>query len=190
MKCQTILLKKFFGLKGAVYYEAIAMAIFSRVKIHMWSYVIHRLGGPYWEKLCPRSWVPPEAVGNRQFASSPGTLFCLNNKIHFSLANADNSASFKRKMVLNHRFCSFTTTNKLVNEAVNDSARVSGQDRKNCPLSEPIRLQDFEDSAPSQAQKKNKTCYFQMWRYHVFARKLTWYFIGVYIIIPNTTRIS
>ena len=26
------------------------------------------------------------------------------------------------------------------------------------------------------------TCYFHMWRYHVFARKLTWYFIGVYII--------
>ena len=25
------------------------------------------------------------------------------------------------------------------------------------------------------------TCYFQVWRYHVFA-KLTWYFIGVYII--------
>ena len=57
-------------------------------------------------------------------------MFCLNNKIHFSLANANNSASFKRKMVLNHQFCSFTTTNKLVNEAANDSARVSGQDRK------------------------------------------------------------
>ena len=27
------------------------------------------------------------------------------------------------------------------------------------------------------------TCYFHMWRYHVFARKLTWYFIGIYIII-------
>ena len=33
MKCQTILLKKFFGLKGAVHYEAIAMVIFSHVKI-------------------------------------------------------------------------------------------------------------------------------------------------------------
>ena len=59
-------------------------------------------------------------------------MFCQNNKIHFSLANANNSASIKRKMVLNDRFCSFTTTNKLVNEAANDSARVrvSGQDRK------------------------------------------------------------
>ena len=36
-------------------------------------------------------------------------------------------------MVLNHPFCSITTTNKLVNEAPNDSARVSGQDRKKLP---------------------------------------------------------
>ena len=154
MKCQTILLKTFFGLKGAVYYEAIAMAIFSRVKIHMWSYVIHRLGGPYWEKLCPRSWVPPEAVGNRQFASSPGTLFCLNNKIRFSLANADNSASFKRKMVLNHRFCSFTTTNKLVNEAVNDSARVSGQDRKKLPALGTNQIAGFRGFRPLASSEK------------------------------------
>ena len=44
MKCQTILLKQFFGLKGAVYYEAIAMGIFSHVKItcsfHMWRYQV------------------------------------------------------------------------------------------------------------------------------------------------------
>ena len=33
MKYQTILLKQFFGLKGAVYYEAIATVIFSHVKI-------------------------------------------------------------------------------------------------------------------------------------------------------------
>ena len=32
------------------------------------------------------------------------------------------------------------------------------------------------------------TCYFHMWRYQVFARKLTWYFIGVYIIIKNTKK--
>ena len=29
------------------------------------------------------------------------------------------------------------------------------------------------------------TCYFHMWRYHVFARKLTWYFIDIYIINTN-----
>ena len=43
-------------------------------------------------------------------------------------------------------FAHSQTTNKLVNEAANDSARVSGQDRK-IPLSEPVRLQDLEDSA-------------------------------------------
>ena len=32
------------------------------------------------------------------------------------------------------------------------------------------------------------TCYFLMWRYQVFARKLTWYFIGVYIIKENDKR--
>ena len=26
------------------------------------------------------------------------------------------------------------------------------------------------------------TCYFHVWRYHIFARKLIWYFTGVYII--------
>ena len=34
---------------------------------HAWSithiYVIYRPRGPYWEKLCPRSWVRPEAAG-------------------------------------------------------------------------------------------------------------------------------
>ena len=51
------------------------------------------------------------------------------------------------------------TTNKVVNEAANDSARNSGKDRKipgriNVLLSEPIRLQDLEDSARSQTWKK------------------------------------
>ena len=35
---------------------------------HMYIYVIHRLGGPYWEKLCPRSWVPPETVGRGRYS--------------------------------------------------------------------------------------------------------------------------
>ena len=26
------------------------------------------------------------------------------------------------------------------------------------------------------------TCYFDVWRYHVLMRKLTWYFIGIYIM--------
>ena len=33
------------------------------------------------------------------------------------------------------------------------------------------------------------TCYFHMWRYHVFVRKLTWYFIGIYIIKRDISSI-
>ena len=36
----------------------------------------------------------------------------------------------------------------------------------------------------------NITCYFHMRRYQVFARKLTWYFIGVYIIYIRHLKIT
>ena len=36
--------------------------IATRRFLAVYLYVIHRLGGPYWEKLCPRSWVPPEGT--------------------------------------------------------------------------------------------------------------------------------
>ena len=45
------------------------------------------------------------------------------------------------------------STNKLVNEAANDSAQ-GERIVKYRPLSEPIRSQDLEDSARSQAWKK------------------------------------
>ena len=58
-------------------------------------------------------------------------------------------------------FAHSQTIHKLVNEASNDSARVSRQDRqKNCRLPEPIRLQDLENSARSLTKKKNKCRYF------------------------------
>ena len=57
-------------------------------------------------------------------------------------------------------FAHSQTTKKLVNEAVNDSARVSGQDRKIPPALGPIRLPDLEDSARSQAWKK-KVLFFR-----------------------------
>ena len=41
MKYQTILiLKSFFGLKGAVYYETIATVIFSHVKITCYFHIV------------------------------------------------------------------------------------------------------------------------------------------------------
>ena len=90
-------------------------------------------------------------------------MFCLNNKIHFSLTNANNSASFKRKMVLNHRFCSFTTTNKLVNEAANDSARVSGQDRKKLPALGTNKIAGFRGLRPLASSEKNKYIFIYLY---------------------------
>ena len=101
-------------------------------------------------------------------------MFCLNNKIQFSLANANNSASFKRKIVLNHRFCSFTTTNKLVNEAANDSARVSGQDRKKLPTLGTNQIAGFGGFRPLVSLEKNNshyrstTCDIPAQKQHIF----------------------
>ena len=53
--------------------------------------------------------------------------------MHFSLANANNSASFKGKWLKITGFAHSQTTKKLVNKAANDSALVSGQDRKKLP---------------------------------------------------------
>ena len=50
-------------------------------------------------------------------------------------------------------FAHSQTTNKLVNETANDSARLAGKIVKYRPLSELIRLQDLEDSARFQAWK-------------------------------------
>ena len=34
-----------------------------KTRTHIYIYIICRPGGPYWEKLCQRSWVRPEAAG-------------------------------------------------------------------------------------------------------------------------------
>ena len=51
-------------------------------------------------------------------------------------------------------FAHSQTTNNLVNQAANDSARLAGKIVKYRSLPEPIRLQDLEDSARPQAWKK------------------------------------
>ena len=57
-------------------------------------------------------------------------------------------------------FAHSQTTNKLVNEAANDSARLAGKIVKYRSLSEPIRLQDLEDSSrPPASLEKNKCTY-------------------------------
>ena len=85
-------------------------------------------------------------------------MFFLNNKIHFFLTNANNSASLKRKMVKNQQFCLFIN-NKLVNEAANDSAQVSGLDRKKPPAFGTSQIAGFRGFRPLASSEKNKVVY-------------------------------
>ena len=113
-------------------------------------------------KLVKRHHEPPVLL---YFSGFPGWLawfslqiFCLNNKIHFSLANANNSASFKRKMVWKWRFLLIhKQQTNLWMKLPTIPPGLAGKIVKYRPLSEPIRLQDLEDSARSQAWKKVKT---------------------------------
>ena len=85
--------------------------------------------------------------------------FCLNNKIHFSPANANNSASFKIKMVWKWRFLLIEhsqTTNKLVNEAANNSTWVSGEDHKIPPTLGTNYIAGFGGFHPVASLEKNK----------------------------------
>ena len=84
-------------------------------------------------------------------------IFCLNNKIHFFLASAKNSASFKRKMVGKWRFLLIhKQQTNLWMKLPAILLGLAGKIVKYRPLAEPIRLQDLEDSALSQAWKKIK----------------------------------
>ena len=115
-------------------------------------------------KLLKRHHEPPVLLC---FSGFPGWLawfslqmFSLNNKIHFSLANANNSASFKRKWLKITVFAHSQTTNKLVNEAANDSARVSGQDRKIPPALGTNQIAGFGGFRPLASLEKDKYIYF------------------------------
>jgi len=76
--------------------------------------------------------------------------------MHFSLANANNSARFKRTMVKITGFAHSQTTNKLVNKAANDSARVRGQDRKKLPALGTNQIAGFGEFRPLASLEKNK----------------------------------
>ena len=84
-------------------------------------------------------------------------IFCPNNKIHLSLADDNNSTSFKRKMVWKGWFLLIhkQQTNLWMKQSM-ILAGLVGKIVKYHPLSERIRLQDLEDSARSQAWKKIK----------------------------------
>ena len=66
----------------------------------------------------------------------------------------------KQKWFDNDGFGHSQGTNKYVNEAVNEPPRLAGKKVKCRSLSEPIGLQDLEDSARSQAWNKINKEYF------------------------------
>ena len=63
----------------------------------------------------------------------------------------------KEKWLKNHGFCSFKNKEKkLVNEAANDSARVSGQDRKKSPALGTNQIAGFKGFRPLSSVEKIK----------------------------------
>ena len=64
-------------------------------------------------------------------------------------------------------FAHTQTTNKLVNEAANDSARVSGQDRKKLPALGTNQIAGFGGFRPLASLEKNKFTifiYYSIWK--------------------------
>ena len=59
-------------------------------------------------------------------------------------------------------FAHSQTTNKLVNKVANDSARVSGQDRKNLPALGTNQIAGFGGLRPLGSLEKNKIRYWTM----------------------------
>ena len=102
-------------------------------------------------KLVKRHHEPPVLL---YFSGFPGWLawfslqsFCLNNKIHFSLANASNRASWKRKMVEKSRVLLIhkQQTNLWMKLPTIPSG-LAGKIVKYRPLLKPIRMQDLEET--------------------------------------------
>jgi len=65
------------------------------------------------------------------------------------------------------------TTNKLVNKAANDSARVSGQDHKNPPALGTNQITEFGGFRPLASLEKNKMAYYICGQYFGFNISLT-----------------
>ena len=68
--------------------------------------------------------------------------------------------AFKEYWVKHHGFAHSQTTNKLVNEAAKDSARVSGQGRKILPALRTNQIAGFGGFCPLTSLKKNKLRYY------------------------------
>ena len=70
-------------------------------------------------------------------------------------------------------FAHSQTTNKLVNEAANDSARVSGQDRKIPPALGTNQIAGFGGFRPLASLEKNRYIYFYARSFFFFVSSIT-----------------
>ena len=52
-----------------------SLGLFNKNARKKYIHVIRQPGGPYWEKLCPRSWVPPEVVCQGRYSRQRTQLF-------------------------------------------------------------------------------------------------------------------
>ena len=60
---------------------------------YIYIYVIHQTRGPYWKKLCPRSWIRPRAVHETEGTVFPNTdrPWLVNNVFIFFLNLTNDS---------------------------------------------------------------------------------------------------
>ena len=72
-------------------------------------------------------------------------------------------------------FAHSQTTNKLVNEAANDSARVGEQDRKKLPALGTNQIEGFGGFRPVASLEKNNNLYCQKIKVHIFCYILVAY---------------
>ena len=81
-------------------------------------------------------------------------------------------------------FAHSQTTNKLVNKAANDSARVSGQDRKKLPALGTNQIAGFGGFHPLATLEKNNKLYLS-----IFKKYIQWiYIIKVTIVIKKVSK--
>ena len=81
-------------------------------------------------------------------------------------------------------FAHSQTTNKLVNEAANDSARVSGQDRKIPPALGTNQIGGFGGFRPLASLEKNRCIWVKYDAFLIFLKKMSFLTISKHLTTP------
>ena len=166
--CQITIIERNIKAILRAYFSSLRFDSGKIFKINIWNIFSRGLRTAYCTysaviKLVKRHHEPPVLLhfcGDRRWlAWFFLEMFCLNNKIHFSPANASNTASFKRKTV-KKSWCLL-----IHKQQTNLSIKLptippglAGKIVKYRQLSEPIRLQDLEVSL-ARKLGKNKAYY-------------------------------